>query len=97
MTGKLFIGGLSWNTDDGLLKETFEKFGSVSDVKVVVDHQTGRSRGFGFVSYENIDDAATAIAQADGSLLDGRTITVKRAEPKRNDRFNRPNRDRHFN
>jgi len=76
MGKKLFVGGLSWNTtDDGLL-EAFSAFGEVSDAKVITDRDTGRSRGFGFVTFAESDAAATAIAQMDGTELDGRTIRV---------------------
>ena len=80
MGKKLFVGGLSWNTtDDGLL-EAFSAFGEVTDAKVITDRDTGRSRGFGFVTFSDADAATTAIAQMDGTELDGRTIRVNEAE-----------------
>lgn len=82
MSKKVFVGGLSWNTDDTGLRSAFEKFGDVSDVRVITDRETGRSRGFGFVTFENSDAAATAISEMNGKDLDGRTIKVNEAEEK---------------
>jgi hypothetical protein len=79
---KLFIGGLSWDTNDDLLRGAFSKFGTLVDAAVVQDRNTGRSRGFGFVTFENDVDAETAIKQMNGAELDGRTLRVNRAEPR---------------
>ncbi|MEZ5397970.1 MAG: RNA-binding protein [Bryobacterales bacterium] len=80
MGKKLFVGGLSWNTtDDGLL-DAFSAFGEVTDAKVITDRDTGRSRGFGFVTFADSDAASTAMSQMDGTDLDGRTIRVNEAE-----------------
>ena len=73
---KLFVGSLSWGVDDGLLRETFEKFGTVTEAVVVCDRDTGKSRGFGFVVMEDRADAARAIDEMDGAELDGRPIVV---------------------
>jgi RNA recognition motif-containing protein len=73
---KLFVGSLSWGVDDNLLRETFEKYGKVSEAVVVCDRDTGRSRGFGFVVMEDRKDAAKAIDELDGAELDGREIVV---------------------
>lgn len=80
MGKKLFVGGLSWNTTDEGLLEAFSAFGEVTDAKVITDRDTGRSRGFGFVTFAESDAASTAIAQMDGTELDGRTIRVNEAE-----------------
>jgi len=82
MGNKLFVGGLSWGTDDHGLAAAFEQFGQVTEAKVISDRETGRSRGFGFVTFTNADDAAAAIAALDGSNLDGRNIRVNVAEDK---------------
>ncbi len=82
MTNKVFVGGLSWNTDDHGLRQAFEQFGGVSEAKVISDRETGRSRGFGFVTFDEVDSASTAISQMDGTDLDGRTIKVNAAEDK---------------
>ena len=80
MSKKLFVGGLSWGTDDNSLKNAFEQFGAVTDAKVITDRETGRSRGFGFITYESDDSAEQAIAALDGSQLDGRSIRVNVAQ-----------------
>ena len=77
---KLFVGGLSWNTDENGLKNAFEKFGAVSEAKIIFDRETGRSRGFGFVTFDQKDDASEAVSQLDGRELDGRTVKVNYAE-----------------
>ncbi|MFW7377294.1 MAG: RNA recognition motif domain-containing protein [Oligoflexus sp.] len=79
MKTKLFVGGLSWGTDEGRLSEAFEKFGAISEVRVITDRETGRSRGFGFVTFDDSDDASNAISQMDGTELDGRQIKVSEA------------------
>ena len=79
MSKRLFVGGLSWDTNDDALRSAFERFGELQDVRVISDRETGRSRGFGFVGF--VDDAAadTAMAEMDGALLDGRTLRVNEA------------------
>ena len=78
----LFIGSLSYNTDDAGLKAHFETVGEVKSAKVITDRESGRSKGFGFVEYNDADAAKKAIEQFDGKELDGRTITVNVARPK---------------
>lgn len=73
---RLFVGGLSWDTTEDTLRSCFERYGPVSDVKVVLDRETGRSRGFGFVEMANRKDAANVIRALDGSELDGRYVRV---------------------
>jgi RNA recognition motif-containing protein len=77
---KLFVGGLSWNTTSEELRTAFARFGSVQEATVIMDRTTGRSRGFGFVSFENAADAAEAVKQMNGADLDGRTLKVNNAE-----------------
>uniref|UniRef100_UPI00358E3333 transformer-2 protein homolog alpha-like n=1 Tax=Myxine glutinosa TaxID=7769 RepID=UPI00358E3333 len=72
----LGIFGLSYNTTVQDLREIFTRYGPLSDVSVVLDQQTGRPRGFAFVSFENIDDARDAKEQANGMEVDGRNIRV---------------------
>lgn len=79
---KLFVGGLSWNTTDDGLRQAFERFGEVTEAKVITDRDTGRSRGFGFVSFSDDQAASTAINEMNGTDLDGRTIKVNEAEDK---------------
>lgn len=73
---RLFVGGLSWDTTEPVLRETFGKFGGVSDAIIVKDRNTGDSRGFGFVTMESRRDAIQAIDALNDSVLDGRTIVV---------------------
>ncbi len=82
MSNKLFVGGLSWGTDSHGLRAAFETFGSISEAKVITDRDSGRSRGFGFVTFDNPADASTAMDATNGSELDGRTIRVNLAEDK---------------
>lgn len=82
MGKKVFVGGLSWNTNDDTLRQAFEPFGAVDDAKVIQDRETGRSRGFGFVTFASDDGAQQAISGMDGKDLDGRTIKVNEAEDK---------------
>jgi RNA recognition motif-containing protein len=79
MSNKLFVGGLSWDTSDDGLRHAFEAHGQVTDAKVISDRDTGRSRGFGFVTFSTASEAAGAITAMDGSDLDGRTIRVNEA------------------
>jgi len=79
MAKKLFCGGLSWGTTDESLRQAFEQFGEVVDAKVIMDRETGRSKGFGFVTFANDEDATNAVTQMDGKPLDGRNIRVNEA------------------
>ena len=79
MSKKLFVGGLSWGTTTDGLREAFEQFGEVTDAAVITDRETGRSRGFGFVTFSDSGDAEKAIDSMNGSDLDGRTLNVNEA------------------
>ena len=83
MSKKLFVGGLSWNTTDDGLREAFVRFGEVAEAKVITDRDTGRSRGFGFVSFASEDAGRQAIEEMDGTQLDGRPIKVNVAQERR--------------
>ncbi len=83
MAKKLFIGSLSWNTDDQGLRNAFEPFGEITEAKVITDRDSGRSRGFGFVTFAEDDAADKAIAAMNDTELDGRTIKVNVAQDKR--------------
>jgi len=76
MSVKLFIGGLSWSTDDDSLRTAFEAYGEVVDAKVVMDRDTGKSRGFGFVTFASADEASAAKSNLNQIELDGREIRV---------------------
>ena len=79
MGNRLFVGGLAWATDDDGLRRAFESFGEVTDAKVITDRDSGRSRGFGFVTFAEEASAQTAINEMHESELDGRTIKVSEA------------------
>ena len=83
MSNKLFVGGLAWATTDASLKEAFEPFGEVVDAKVILDRETGRSRGFGFVTFSDASSAKEAITAMDGAAIDGRNVRVNEAEERR--------------
>lgn len=78
----LFVGSLAYATTDDGLKAHFEQIGPVASARVITDRDSGRSKGFGFVEFENDDDNQKAIDQLDGKELDGRTISVSLARPK---------------
>jgi|TARA_B100001245_G_scaffold129097_1_gene95328 cold-inducible RNA-binding protein len=78
----LFIGSIAFATTDDSLKAHFEQIGPVASARVITDRETGRSKGFGFVEFENDDDNQKAIDQLNGSELDGRPINVSLARPK---------------
>jgi len=75
-TKKLFIGGLSWGLDWQEVKDVFKEYGEVTFVKVIKDRETGKSKGFGFVEFENLEDAVKAKEAMDGAEVNGRTIKV---------------------
>ncbi len=79
-SSKIYVGNLSWGIDTDKLKQAFEEFGTVTDAIVVTDRQTGRSRGFGFVEFDNSDDAQKAIDAMNGKELDGRELVVNFAK-----------------
>lgn len=83
MSNKLFVGGLSWDTNDAGLSQAFSHFGSVTDAKVILDRDTGRSRGFGFVTLGDPTQAQIAQREMDGATLDGRRIRVNEAQDRR--------------
>ncbi len=78
---KLFVGSISFDSTEDSLKQKFEEIGPVVSAKIIFDRFSGRSKGFGFVEMENEDDAAKAIQELNGSMLDGREIVVNEAKP----------------
>lgn len=81
-SAKLFVGGLAWGTDEKTLRDAFASFGEVTDVRIITDRDTGRSRGFGFVSFNSEGEAQAALQEMDGRDLAGRTIRVDYATDK---------------
>ncbi|XP_053558782.1 cold-inducible RNA-binding protein B isoform X2 [Bombina bombina] len=84
--GKLFIGGLSFDTNEQNIEQVFCKYGQIQEVVVVKDRETKRSRGFGFVTFENPEDAKDAMAAMNGKSVDGRQIRVDQAGKSSGDR-----------
>lgn len=82
----IFVARLNYDTTSEGLQEAFEEFGVVSSAKVVMDRDTGRSKGFGFVEMDNDDEAYAAIEALNETELDGRTIVVKKARPRTENR-----------
>lgn len=78
----IFVGNLSFNTNEDELRQAFEAYGQVDRVSIMTDRDTGRSRGFGFVEMANNDDGEKAIAALNGAQIGGRTINVNEARPK---------------
>jgi RNA recognition motif-containing protein len=79
----LFVAGLPYDMEKEELQEMFEEFGTVTSARVIIDRETGKSRGFGFVSMSDSDQAEKAIKDIHGSSIDGRTLTVKVAEERK--------------
>ncbi len=82
MAKKLYVGNLSYSTNDEGLREHFSQAGAVMSAVVISDRETGRSKGFGFVEYEADADADKAIEMFDGQDLDGRNLKVNEARPR---------------
>jgi RNA recognition motif-containing protein len=82
VNNKLFVGSLPWSVDDAQLEEMFSAHGEVVSARVITDRDTGRSRGFGFVEFADDATAAAAMEALDGSMIDGRNISVSIAKPK---------------
>ena len=82
MSKKLFVGSLSWDTNDDGLRSAFGIHGEISEAVVISDRDSGRSRGFGFVTFDDDESADKAVAALNGTELDGRTIKVDVAQAK---------------
>lgn len=93
MSRKLFVGGLAWVTTDAGLYDAFSPFGTIVEAKVICDRETGRSRGFGFVTYEREEDALRAESELQGSRLDGRRIRIDASERVNRNSSDRPSGD----
>ena len=81
MAKKLYVGGISYSTNDAALKDAFAQVGEVTSATIIMDRMTGRSKGFGFVEMANDSDADAAIEKWNGVELDGRKLTVNEARP----------------
>ena len=90
---KLFVGSLPWSINSDSLKELFAEFGEITEAVVISDRNTGRSKGFGFITFANEEDAEKALSM-NGKEVEGRAIVVNKAQPKErrdNGGFNRRN------
>ena len=81
MATKLFVGGLPYAVTDDQLREIFEEAGTVASAKVIVDRETNRSKGFGFVEMSTEEEAKAAVEKLNNKDVDGRAITVNEARP----------------
>ncbi len=82
MNSKLYVGNLSFNTTEDALRSAFEQFGTLTDVHIANDRETGRPRGFGFVTFSTEEESKLAAERMNGVQLDGRALTVNEARPK---------------
>ena len=78
----IYVGNLSYAMSESELRDAFSAFGEVSSVKILIDRETGRSRGFGFVEMPNQSEAETAITQLNGRELGGRALRINEARPR---------------
>jgi RNA recognition motif-containing protein len=83
MGKKLYVGNLTYGVSDSDLQKMFEAHGTVQSAQVIMDRETGRSKGFGFVEMSNDQEAQAAIAALNGQQVDGRALTVNEARPKK--------------
>ena len=79
---KIYVGNLSYRTNEEDLRHVFEEFGTVDQVDIITDRETGRSKGFGFVEMSNADEAKAAIEAMDGKEVAERTLKVNEARPR---------------
>jgi cold-inducible RNA-binding protein len=82
MGKKLYVGNLTFDTTDSALEQMFAAHGTVQSAQVIMDRDTGRSKGFGFVEMGSDQEAQAAIAALNGKQVDGRSLTVNEAKPK---------------
>ena len=82
MGKKLYVGNLAYGVTDGDLQQMFGAYGTVQSAQVIMDRDTGRSKGFGFVEMKTDQEAQAAIAALNGKEVDGRSLTVNEARPK---------------
>ena len=83
---KVFVGNLPWTVDDDKLKSLFEKYGEIEDFTVIIDKFSRRSKGFGFVTFGNDENAKKAISELNDKEIEGRKIVVNEAKPMDPDR-----------
>ena len=84
MEKKLYVGNLAYSVEENALRDLFSQYGNVTSVKIIVDRDSGRSKGFGFVEFETSEESAAAMEELNGREVDGRTIRVTEARPNDN-------------
>lgn len=82
MSTKIYVGNLSYETDNASLDQMFKPYGIVSSAQVIMDRDSGRSKGFGFVEMGSSDEAQAAIGALNGTQINGRAVTVNEAKPR---------------
>ena len=87
MGNKLYVGNLAYSMTDASLQERFAEFGAVPSAKVMMDRDSGRSKGFGFVEMGTSDEAQAAIRGLHGKMIEGRDMVVNEARPKESNGF----------
>jgi RNA recognition motif-containing protein len=85
----LYVGNIAWSMTEDQLRDVFTPYGEVKSATIIMDRETGRSRGFGFVEMVDADSANQAISQVDGMEVLGRSLRVNQANPRREKRFGR--------
>ena|ERR1051325_8465991 len=99
MSNKLFVGNLSFNITENALQDAFSAHGTVTETNLMMDRETGRPRGFGFVTMSSPQEAQKAMEAMNGKEIDGRALTVNVAKPREErasgGRFGRGGRDRY--
>jgi len=78
----IYVGNLSYGMSESALRDAFAAFGEVSSVKILMDRETGRSRGFGFVEMPNQEEGETAVSNLNGKDHDGRALRINEARPR---------------
>ncbi len=79
---QIYVGNMSYNTSEDNLKELFGQYGEVSSVKIITDRETGRAKGFGFITMDTDSEAKAAIEALHQKEFDGRTLTINEAKPR---------------
>ncbi|HJZ19027.1 MAG TPA: RNA-binding protein [Candidatus Nanoarchaeia archaeon] len=81
MSKKLYVGNLSFSVDDSKLRDIFSSYGEIEEATVIIDKFSKRSKGFGFVTFKNDEDADKAVEEMNGKEVEGRTLKVNEAKP----------------
>ncbi|KAK5003662.1 hypothetical protein LTR28_009889 [Elasticomyces elasticus] len=88
-SSNLYVGGISWNVDEDWLKREFEAYGAVKSARIITDRNTGKSKGFGYVEFEEVEHAKAALDALNGSMLDGRSLKCDFSQPREERPYNK--------